>query len=132
MQDKYWFADEARVIVEDLKLPLFATEGTAKMLNELGFQATVVGKTRDEPNSAMQCIERGDVDLVINVPRLYDEMGRPDGYQIRRSAVDAGVPLVTDLQLARAVVEALRTTRSEGMSLQAWSDYHAQSQRVLG
>ena len=132
VQDKYWFADEARVIVEDLKLPLFATEGTAKMLNELGFQATVVGKTRDEPNSAMQCIERGDVDLVINVPRLYDEMGRPDGYQIRRSAVDAGVPLVTDLQLARAVVEALRTTRSEGMSLQAWSDYHAQSQRVLG
>ena len=132
VQDKYWFADEARVIVEELELPLFATEGTAKMLQELGFKATVVGKTREEPNSAMQCIERGDVDLVINVPRLYDEMGRPDGYQIRRSAVDAGVSLVTDLQLARAVVEALRTTSSEGMSLQAWSDYHARSQRVLG
>ena len=42
VQDKYWFADEARVIVEELELPLFATEGTAKMLQELGFKATVV------------------------------------------------------------------------------------------
>ena len=53
---------------------------------------------------------------VTRIPRLYDEMGRPDGYQIRRSAVD-GVPLVTDLQLARALVEALRTTWSEGYGL---------------
>ena len=45
---------------------------------------------------------------MINVPREYDELGRPDGYWIRRRAVDAGIPLLTDLQLARAVIEALR------------------------
>ena len=34
--DKYWFADEARVIAEELKLPLYATRGTAEMLHEVG------------------------------------------------------------------------------------------------
>ena len=50
-------------------------------------------------------------------------MGRPDGYLIRRQAVDAGVPLITDLQLARAIVEALRQRRPDSLSLLAWSDF---------
>ena len=57
---------------------------------------------------------RGEVDLVINIPREYDELGRPDGYLIRRRAVDAGIPLITDLQLARAVIEALWRKRDNG------------------
>jgi carbamoyl-phosphate synthase large subunit len=132
VQDKYWFADEAKVIADDLGLPLYATEGTAAMLNDLGYAATVVGKTEDEVGNAMACIERGDVDLVINVPRSYDAQGRPDGYLIRRCAVDAGVPLITDLQLARAVIEALRTMPEDRLSMQALSDYQARSRPVLG
>jgi carbamoyl-phosphate synthase large subunit len=59
----------------------------------------------------VSAIDEGKVDLVINVPVEYDSLGRPDGYLIRRRAVDAGIPLITDLQLARAVVEALRRKR---------------------
>ena len=32
-------------------------------------------------------IDQGKVDLVINIPREFDQHGRPDGYQIRRRAV---------------------------------------------
>ena len=106
--DKYWFADEAKVIAEELRLPIYATSGTAEMLNELGIESTEVGKSDVGANSAIRLIESEKVDLVINVPREFDELGRPDGYLIRRAAVDSGVPLVTDLQLARAVIEALR------------------------
>jgi carbamoyl-phosphate synthase large subunit len=129
--EKYWFADEAQVIAEDLQLPMFATEGTARMLRELGHEVQVVGKSPGDNPSAVKCIERGDVDLVINVPRSYDEQGRPDGYLIRRAAVDAGVPLITDLQLARAVIEALRTTTADDLSMRPWSDYLLTSKRVL-
>ncbi len=46
-----------------------------------------------------------------------------DGYLIRRRAVDAGVPLITDLQLARAVIEALRQTRPDDLNdVVAWND----------
>ncbi len=50
-------------------------------------------------------------------------MGRPDGYLIRRRAVEAGVPLITDLQLARALIEALRHRRMKDLSVLAWQDY---------
>ena len=61
----------------------------------------------------MQMIDDGEIDLVINIPREYDQLGRPDGYLIRRRAVEAEVPLITDLQLARALIEALRLARHE-------------------
>ncbi len=60
---------------------------------------------------------------MINVPREYDAVGRPDGYLIRRRAVDAGMPLITDLQLARAVVEALRHRGRDPLNVLAWNDY---------
>src|SRR6185436_21115316 len=99
--DKYWFADEARVIVEELKLPVYATRGTAEMLGGMGIACTAVEKGAGEGVSALDIMDRGLVDLVINIPREYDEQGRPDGYLIRRHAVDMGMPLITDLQLAR-------------------------------
>jgi carbamoyl-phosphate synthase large subunit len=108
LEDKYWFAEEARVIAEHLKLPIYATPGTAEALASLGIACTSLAKFPAEGPTAMQAIDEGRVDLVINIPREYDELGRPDGYLIRRRAVDAGVPLLTDLPLARAVVEALR------------------------
>ncbi len=121
--DKYWFCDEARMIGEHLKLPLFATHGTAKILADEKIACTAVGKDSDDESSAIDLIDDGSVDLVINIPREYDQHGRPDGYLIRRRAVDQGVPLITDLQLARAVVEALCHMRSERLEVIAWNDY---------
>ena len=122
--DKYSFADEARVIAEELKLPIYATEGTAEALTKVSIECVAVEKTNGNDNSALALIETGKVDLVINVPVEFDELGRPDGYMIRRAAVDNGVPLVTDLQLARAVIEALRWTAGAAISVAAWNDFH--------
>jgi carbamoyl-phosphate synthase large subunit len=44
---------------------------------------------------------------------------------IRRHAVDLGVPLVTDLRLARAIVDALRRRRRALPQAIAWNDYLA-------
>jgi carbamoyl-phosphate synthase large subunit len=122
LADKYWFTDEARVIADELKLPIYATHGTAEMLGEVGIACTSVGKDGGDGLSALELIDRGEVDLVINVPREYDQLGRPDGYLIRRHAIDAGTPLITDLQLARALVEALRTQGGAKLEAVAWND----------
>ena len=120
--DKYWFADEARVIAQELNLPIYATEGTAKALAKVGIDCITVEKTNGSENSALTLIETGKVDLVINVPVEFDELGRPDGYMIRRRTVDSGVPLITDLQLARAVVEALSHRGRTSLTSAAWND----------
>lgn len=125
LEDKYWFADEARVIHEELKLPIYATPGTAEALLSLNIPCTSLDKSPANGAGAVLAIDNGSVDLVINVPRSYDELGRPDGYWIRRRAVDAGVPLITDLQLARAVVEALRSRKPEQLRLLAYDEYVA-------
>ena len=125
LQDKYWFADEARVIAEQLKLPIFATPGTAEALRTLGIPCTSLGKGPADGAGAIHAIEDGSVDLVINIPREYDEQGRPDGYWIRRRAVDAGIPLLTDLQLARAVIEALRHKNLATLSTLSYDEYAA-------
>ncbi len=130
-EDKFWFTDEAHVIAEELGLPIYATEGTARMLREIGILCTPVGKGDGDESSASRLIGDGHVDLVINVPRDYDQYGRPDGYVIRRRAIDAGVPLITDRQLARAVVEALRWRKLETLDLVAWNDHLSDSQPKL-
>lgn len=122
---KYHFAEEAAIIAHELKLAIYATAGTARMLTDIGIKCVTVDKEPDSERSAMEFIEANEIDLVINVPREYDSLGRPDGFYIRRCAVDFGVPLITDLQLARAVIEALRQRRLEDLRVVAWNDYMA-------
>jgi carbamoyl-phosphate synthase large subunit len=129
--DKYWFAEEAKAIGEELKLPVYATRGTAEMLIEIGIACAAVEKHPGIKPNAIHLIENGEVDLVINIPREYDAAGRPDGILIRRAAVDAGVPLITDLQLARAVIEALRRRKAGDLSLLAWEEYVSRKRPVL-
>ncbi|HEY5647492.1 MAG TPA: hypothetical protein VIS76_16190, partial [Pseudomonadales bacterium] len=65
----------------------------------------------------------GSIDLVINVPREYDQQGRPDGYRIRRMAIDSGVPLFTDRQLARTLIEALLARTPESLGHKALGEH---------
>ncbi|MEJ7732075.1 MAG: carbamoyl-phosphate synthase (glutamine-hydrolyzing) large subunit, partial [Polyangiaceae bacterium] len=144
LEDKYQFADEARVLREELGLPIYATPGTAEALRAIGIECESLAKREEDGGSspttsspgggsysAMQAIDEGKVDLVINVPREYDALGRPDGFQIRRRAVDAGVPLLTDLSLARAVVEALRKNKAGELPMLSYDEYVTRSPNDL-
>jgi carbamoyl-phosphate synthase large subunit len=90
------------------------------MLAAVGIACSEVDKAR----GAEEVIEQGRVDLVINVPRAYDEHGLPDGYRIRRQAIDCGVPLVTDLAFARALVATLRARSRASVDVIAWNDFN--------
>lgn len=123
IEDKYTLVDEIRVIADELQLPIYATEGTAEALAAVGIPCTPASKHQANGGSAISLIDAEEIDLIINIPREYDQLGRPDGYLIRRRAVEAGVPLITDLQLARALIEALRQRRMTDLSVLAWQDY---------
>ena len=125
LEDKFWFSDEARIIADELALPIYATEGTAEALHSIGVDCQKVEKDHSGPGSAVEAIAQGKVDLIINVPREFDDQGRPDGYLIRRRAVDTDTFLVTDLQLARAVIESLRWLAGSELTVNAWQDFHA-------
>jgi carbamoyl-phosphate synthase large subunit len=129
--EKYAFLDEARALSEELGLELYATAGTAEALQAHGIACTALSKVPGVGRSGMDVIDDGLVDLVINVPRSYDELGRPDGYLIRRRAVDADLPLVTDLMLAIALVNALRNCAHRAPAVRAWDEYLGRQPRGL-
>jgi len=129
--EKYAFLDEARALSEELGLELYATAGTAEALQAHGIACTALSKVPGVGRSGMDVIDDGLVDLVINVPRSYDELGRPDGYLIRRRAVDADLPLVTDLMLATALVNALRNCAHRAPAVRAWDEYLGRQPRGL-
>jgi carbamoyl-phosphate synthase large subunit len=126
LTDKYWFADQARELSQEMGLKLFATHGTAEALKTVGIECTELAKRpEDGAITGMDAIKQGLVDLVINIPIEYDQLGRPDGYHIRRQAVDAGIPLITDLQLAQAIIEVLRHRKVKDLPILSWDEYAA-------
>jgi len=123
LPDKYRFLEEARLLSR-MGLALYATSGTAQTLAEENVVHHVVARSAEEPGpSAREMLETGKVDLVVNIPRSFDAQGRPDGYEIRRAAVDLGVALLTDIHVARLFVRAVARLGGGEVNVKAWGDY---------
>ncbi len=105
--DKVAFIESARLL-RGMGVEFFATRGTAEFLAEYGFAATVVHwpSEKQSPNAG-ELIEQRRVDLVINIPKNFQESELTNDYLIRRKAVDFGIPLLTNIQLANRLAEAL-------------------------
>ena len=86
---------------------LFATEGTAAMIDAMGMPVTMTTKKMGEghPN-VVDVIEDGSVGAVVNTVTEVSTVLR-DGYLIRRAAAERQVPCFTSLDTARAAVENL-------------------------
>ncbi|HEY8449989.1 MAG TPA: carbamoyl-phosphate synthase large subunit, partial [Bacillota bacterium] len=85
---------------------LYATAGTQAALAAAGIEAIAVRKvTQDSPN-LLDALRAGKIRLVINGITRGRQPTR-DGFRIRRAAVERGIPCLTSLDTAAAVVEVL-------------------------
>ena len=76
----------------------------------------------ERPN-VREYLRKGALDLVINVPKNYQEEELTNDYIIRRQAVDFGIPLITNIQLAQRFVEALGRKKMADLESKAWNQY---------
>lgn len=116
--------DEALPILEgfaNLGFRMFATEGTAKFLRQNGLEATVVNKLAQGTPNLSDDIREGRVQLVINTLTKGRKPER-DGFRIRRTAVEHGVPCLTSLDTAESLLEVLSTLRFSTIPLSAKAD----------
>jgi len=86
---------------------LYATEGTAALIERHGMPVQMVTKRigRGHPDMLDIILER-TVDCVINTPGPADKEIL-DGIEIRRAAVERGVPCITSIDTARTIVDAM-------------------------
>ncbi|HEV3518645.1 TPA: carbamoyl-phosphate synthase large subunit [Streptococcus pneumoniae] len=87
---------------------ILATEGTAAFFASHGLQAQPVGKIGDDDKDIPSFVRKGRIQAIINTvgtKRTADE----DGEQIRRSAIEHGVPLFTAPDTANAMLKVLES-----------------------
>jgi carbamoyl-phosphate synthase large subunit len=111
-------------MLADAGHPLLATEGTARMLEDLGLSVRQITKRLSEghPN-VLDAIDNGWVGAVVNT--VTGRRGPlKDGFRIRRAAVERRIPCFTSIDTARVAVEvAVRTGRKlEARPLAAYLD----------
>ena len=60
---------------------------------------------------------------MINIPKNSGEEELANDYRIRRKAVDFGIPLITNIQLAQRLVEALSKKGLAELQIKSWQEY---------
>ncbi|HEX8174726.1 MAG TPA: carbamoyl-phosphate synthase large subunit [Pyrinomonadaceae bacterium] len=113
--------------LQRLGFNLSASFGTAERLREVGLLVETVFKVNEGRPNVVDFIKSGDIALVINTP-----LGRVSHYDeqaIRRAALQYGVPCVTTMTGAQALIEAITfRSASTEIRVQALQELHAVSQ----
>jgi carbamoyl-phosphate synthase large subunit len=101
---------------------LYATEGTAALIERHGMPVQMVTKRigRGHPDMLDVILER-TVNCVINTPGPADKEIL-DGIEIRRAAVERGVPCITSIDTARTIVAAMANSDAV-YSVQPFPEY---------
>ena len=111
-----------------LGFKILATKGTAEYLERHGIQVERVPKLGEGRPHVVDKIINGEVNLIINTPS--GRGARADGYQIRRTAVDRGIPYITTIPGALAAVKGIEAVKDKGISVKAVQEYHSQLEEV--
>jgi carbamoyl-phosphate synthase large subunit len=125
IEDKLNFLDSARKLTA-MGFELVASRGTAKFLSSNGVAVKTLNWPLEsrEPNIA-GFIKRGEIDLVINIPKNNRETELKNDYIIRRMAIDFDIPLFTNIRVAKQFIDALSYEKDKGLEIKAWEDYGA-------
>ena len=105
---------------------VYATGGTAKFFNENGIEATAVcWPDENGENNVMDMIANHAFDLIVNVPKNHTKRELTNGYRIRRGAIDHNIPLMTNVRLAKAFIEAFTAMKEEDIKIKSWQEYNS-------
>ncbi|NLR06089.1 carbamoyl-phosphate synthase large subunit [Staphylococcus epidermidis] len=93
--------------LNEIGYKILATRGTAQKLKDHNIPVEVVGKIGGE-DDLLTRIQNGEVQIVINTMTKGKEIER-DGFQIRRTTVENGVPCLTSLDTASALTNVIES-----------------------
>ncbi|MDQ0972757.1 carbamoyl-phosphate synthase large subunit [Neobacillus niacini] len=87
---------------------LMATGGTAAVLQSAGLPVKVIGKIGSEGKTLLDVIHNGEAQFIVNTLTKGKQPER-DGFRIRREAVENGVPCLTSLDTADAILKVIES-----------------------
>ncbi|MFH1095115.1 MAG: carbamoyl-phosphate synthase large subunit, partial [Candidatus Micrarchaeota archaeon] len=97
-----------------------ATPGTARELD--GLEVKVLKKLKDGSPNLVSEIKAGRVGMVINTPSKGGK-SYTDGFAIRRAALEANIPCITNFEAAEALVDALEEAKMGEIEPKSLQEY---------
>ncbi len=104
---------------EELGFDLIATKGTAEAASEVDIN--IIRKVSQGSPNIRDAMINGEVAFVINTPK--GKQSADDGYVIRRLAVELGIPYVTTLSAANAVLKAIEEATIGELDVKSLNEY---------
>jgi len=119
--------DKPRIIeiarkFRELEFNIISTSGTSEILSENNIENMKIMKISEGSPNILDLIHDKRVDLIINTPST-GKGPRRDGYMIRRSAVELGIPYITTIAGAQAAVNAIRRVKDREIEVKSWNEY---------
>ncbi|NCA67501.1 MAG: carbamoyl-phosphate synthase large subunit, partial [Clostridia bacterium] len=110
--DKFEIAEIAEKYAS-LGFELYATVGTANVLEAAGLNCQVVNKIVDsEENNPITLLESGKISYIVSTSKKGRDPAK-DGVKVRRKACALGIPCLTSLDTASALADSLMSGYSE-------------------
>jgi len=106
-----------------LGFKIVSSSGTARKLADAGIPVTPLLKLSEGRPNVVDLIKNREIVLVINTPS--GAVARTEEIQIRTSALQNKIPVMTTVAAAQASVEGIKSLRTHGLSVQALQDYHS-------
>jgi carbamoyl-phosphate synthase large subunit len=97
---------------------LFATKGTAEALDKAGIDnVKVFRKVHEEKGGEdiLNYLMNGKIGFVINTPTTVKRTSLDDEYAIRRTAIEFLIPVITRIETAKALVDAIAQNGYDSM-----------------
>lgn len=118
--------EEALPIIKEFAVmgfKIIGTKGTALYLKEKGIEAETINKLSEGSPHVIDIIREDQVNLVINTLTKGKAPAR-DGFQIRRNAVEMGIPCLTSLDTTKAILHVLKEIKAgDKLNYKALQDY---------
>ena len=104
---------------KELGFDLIATKGTAKAAPDVDID--IIRKVSQGSPNIRDAMLNGEVAFVINTPS--GKQSADDGYIIRRLAIELGIPYVTTIAGANAVLKAIEEVRCGEIDVKSLNEY---------
>ena len=104
---------------KELGFELIATKGTADAIPDI--DVDIIRKVSQGSPNIRDAMLNGEVAFLINTPS--GKQSADDGYIIRRLAIELGVPYVTTIAAANAVLKAIEEARNGELTVKSLNEY---------
>jgi carbamoyl-phosphate synthase large subunit len=108
--------------LQELGFKIMATSGTRHALMENGVKdVELILKVHEGRPHVIDAIKNDQIQFIVNTPSGEDSQF--DSRQIRRSAIDYKLPIITTIAGAKATVAAIRSLQSQPLEVKALQEY---------